>query len=69
MSESVTRFIIAWLPLILIMGGYLVYARYAQRGYRQHIDRVEAINDRLVDSNSQIIAELRDIKEILRDRK
>jgi len=72
-SGSTVELLFAWLPLIVIVIGYLVYARYTQRSYwanyKGHIDRVEAINDRLIASNADIVAELREIKEILKDRK
>ena len=59
----------AWLPLIVIFGLLIVLAAYQMRSYGKHVDRVQTINDEILAINREMIAELREIKEILRDRK
>ena len=56
------------LPLLLLLGVIFLIARYQMRSYGKHVERVENINDELVSLNRQIVVELREIKEILRDR-
>lgn len=60
---------LAWLPLLLIIAAVVVMARYQMSSYRKHVDRVEASNGELVTLNREMVAELREIKEVLRERK
>lgn len=60
---------LGWLPLIVIFVLLIVLAVYQMRSYGRHVDRVQTINDEILALNREMIGELRQIKEILRDRK
>lgn len=60
--------LIAWLPLIVILGVFLGLGIYQMRKHQGHVDQVTDINNELVAINREMIAELREIKELLRDR-
>lgn len=59
---------VTWLPLIVIFVLFIVLGAYQMRGYGRHVDRVQSINDEILAINREMISELREIKEILRDR-
>jgi hypothetical protein len=59
----------AWLPLFVILAGFLGLGILSSRTYRKQVDRVENINAEILANNRQLVAELREIKEILKDRK
>ncbi|WP_417579298.1 hypothetical protein [Pelagibacterium sp.] len=58
----------AWLPFIILVVVFVVLSRLAQRSYKKHVDDVNAVNQAIVDTNRGMIAELREIKQILKDR-
>ncbi len=62
----------AWLPVVfvvaLFLGGAWWVSRQQMRSYGQHVAEVKAINDEIVATNRDMIAELREIKQILKDR-
>ena len=60
---------LAWLPLIFFLVLFVALAVYQMRSYGRHVDRVQTINDEILAINREMIGELRQIKEILRDRK
>ena len=57
------------LPLLLLIGAGVLLSRYQMKSYGKHVDKVEAINNELITLNRDMVAELRQIKEILKDRK
>lgn len=61
--------LIAWLPFVLIIGVFLWFSVSQMRSYKKHVDRVQTINDEILEINQAMIAELREIKEILKDHK
>ena len=60
---------LGWLPLIVIFVLFIALAVHQMRSYGRHVDRVQTINDEILAINREMIGELRQIKEILRDRK
>ena len=64
--------LIAWLPLLVIfavLAVFMVLAIRQSRSYGRHVDRVHSINDEILTTNREMISELREIKELLRDRR
>jgi len=57
------------LPLLLLIGAGAWLSRYQMKSYGKHVDKVEAINNELLTLNREVVAELREIKELLKDRK
>ena len=61
--------LIVWLPLVLFLAAFGFFLRRSTRTYYEHVDQVNAVNQAIVDTNKEMIAELREIKDILRDQK
>ncbi len=61
--------VVAWSPLIIVVVAVAITGRMSMKSYSDHVARVEAINQDLVKMNSEMVAELREIKHILKDRK
>ena len=65
-------FIAAWLtPLLILlvfMGAGVLISKRQMRSYGKHVAEVKAINDELVAINRKMVAELREIKTILKGR-
>ncbi|MGL4281891.1 MAG: hypothetical protein ACRCS0_16140 [Albidovulum sp.] len=73
----------AWLPFIVLVGVSFWLMRRSMKSYAAHIDEVgrinresqevsreaQAINREVLDLNRQMLAELREIKNALKDRK
>ena len=59
--------IIAWLPLLALVALFLSLVARSQKSYKRHVDEVNAVNQQIVDTNREMIAELREIKELLKD--
>lgn len=55
------------LGVLILAGAWL--SRYQLRSYGKHVAQVEAINNELLTLNRDMVAELREIKAILKDRK
>ncbi|MEO1745134.1 MAG: hypothetical protein AAFR13_01245 [Pseudomonadota bacterium] len=67
MGEQTTADVIAtWLPLVIIFGAFAVFMRSSMRQYYKHVDEVNAVNQQIVDTNREMLAELKAIKEELR---
>ena len=64
--------IAAWLPFVVVvslfLGIGLWISKHQMRRYGEHVDQVNAVNDELKAINREMLAELREIKEILKDR-
>lgn len=58
----------AWLPLIIILVVFVFWARAAKKQYQKHVDEVNGVNQQIVDTNREMIAELREIKQVLKDQ-
>lgn len=80
MAEAWIKFIIAWGPLALILGGFIYFSARASRKYYTkydgYIDRVNDINERILAYNQEMIgelrsmtSELRQLKEVMKSRK
>lgn len=63
------EFLVAWLPFIVIMMVLFFFLRVSQRKYAGHIDEVNRINQEILETNREMIAELREIAKILKDQK
>ena len=61
--------LVAWVPLALFVALFAFFFRRSTRSYYEHVDQVNAVNQAIVDTNKEMIAELREIKEILRNQK
>lgn len=61
--------LLAWLPLVIIMVAVVFFSRRSMKSYAAHVAHVEKINNELVEINREMIAELREIKQILKDQK
>ena len=59
---------IAWLPLLVLLGAVWWGYRVSMRRYKEHVDEVNTVNQKIVDTNQEMIAELREIKELLKRR-
>lgn len=57
-----------WLPFIILIGVVLFLIRAGNRQYRVHVDEVNAVNQQIADTNREMIAELKEIKQILKDQ-
>lgn len=68
-AKAVLDALIAWLPLVVIFLVFIALGSHQMRSYKQHVDQVTDINNELVAINREMISELREIKEILKDRK
>jgi hypothetical protein len=64
-----TEAIVAWLPVIIIALAIGYAGRQSMKSYAGHVSRIEAMNNDLVDQNGEILAELREIKQLLKDQK
>ena len=60
--------LVVWLPLVLLLVAFGLFLRRSTRTYYEHVNQVNAVNQAIVDTNNEMIAELREIKDILRDR-
>ena len=58
----------AWLPFLFLLAFLFFFARSANKHYRQHVDEVNVVNQQIVDTNREMIAELKEIKQILKDQ-
>ena len=66
------EFVATWAPLILFVAFFVFIASRMSRkqmgAYSEHVAEVKAINDELIALNREMVAELREIKQILKDR-
>ena len=66
------EFVATWAPLALFVAFFLFIASRMSRKqtstYSEHVAEVKAINDELIALNREAVAELREIKQILKDR-
>ena len=59
----------AWIPLVLILLGFVWLARWQTRKYNGHIDDVTTINNEILETNREMITVLKDINQTLKDQK
>ena len=67
-EQSTSATIATWLPFIILLVAVFFFMRSANRHYRSHVDEVNAVNQQIVDTNREMIAELKEIKQILKDQ-
>ncbi len=67
--SELIELIVAWLPLIILMGIWWFLVRKWNRQYRGHVDQVNAINAEILAANREMLAELSEIRKALQDRK
>ncbi|MBO6639680.1 MAG: hypothetical protein JJ920_18110 [Roseitalea sp.] len=67
-TQSTAELIAAWLPFLVLLAVVWVGYRYSMKHYRSHVDEVNAVNQQIVDTNREMIAELKEIKQILKDQ-
>ena len=60
--------LVAWGPLAFLVAVIWFWGRSANNKYKQHVDEVNAVNQQIVDTNREMIAELKEIKQILKDQ-
>ncbi|MCD7058337.1 hypothetical protein [Pelagibacterium xiamenense] len=60
--------LVALLPVLILVALVVAVARWAQRAYKRLVDETSAANRAIADSNRELIAELREIKQILKDQ-
>ncbi|EFL88075.1 hypothetical protein [Ahrensia sp. R2A130] len=58
----------AFLPLIIIFAALAWLARWQMRTYSTHIAHVNTINQEILNSNREMIAELKTLNQTLKDR-
>ena len=63
------EFIVAWAPLALVIIIMVAMARLSMKSYSRHVARVEEINKDLTALTQEMVAELREIKQLLKDQK
>ncbi|WEK05049.1 MAG: hypothetical protein P0Y65_02000 [Candidatus Devosia phytovorans] len=61
--------IVTWAPLVLIVIAVAITGRMSVKSYSNHVARVEEINKDLVVMTQEMVAELRAIKQLLKDQK
>ncbi|SKA35582.1 hypothetical protein [Consotaella salsifontis] len=61
-------FVGIWLPIILLIAVMVWLMQRSRRTMARHVAETEAINERILEANRDIVTELREIKLILRDR-
>ncbi|MEL6437537.1 MAG: hypothetical protein AAFP99_12175 [Pseudomonadota bacterium] len=65
-GQTTADVIATWLPLVIIFGAFAFFMRSSMRQYYKHVDEVNAVNQQIVDTNREMLAELKAIKEELR---
>ena len=58
----------AWIPLIVILAIFLLFLRYTKRTREKYMGDMQKMNEDVINLNREMVAQLREIKEILRDR-
>lgn len=61
--------VVAWAPLVIIFVLVIVMGRLSMKSYSSHVARVEEINKDLVVMTQEMVAELREIKQLLKDQR
>lgn len=61
--------VVAWAPLVIIFVLVIVMGRLSMKSYSNHVARVEEINKDLVVMTQEMVAELREIKQLLKDQR
>ncbi|MEM5502423.1 hypothetical protein WNY59_12585 [Ahrensia kielensis] len=56
------------LPFAVLFGGLFLFLRATNRHYQKHVHEVNSVNQKIADTNREMIAELREIKQLLKDR-
>ncbi|MEM6384304.1 MAG: hypothetical protein AAF739_16645 [Pseudomonadota bacterium] len=67
-EQSSFDLIAAWLPFLVLIGVFLLFLRTAKKQQDSHVRDVNAVNQLIVDTNREMIAELKEIKQILKDQ-
>lgn len=60
--------LLAWAPLALFAGVFIWFGIRQMNSYHAHVEEVKHINDELIVLTREMAAELREIKQILKDR-
>ena len=60
---------VSWLPMILIMGAWFIFASFHSRKQRLLIVDATNSNNDLVIANRELTAEIRELKSVLKDKK
>jgi hypothetical protein len=58
-----------WAPVAFFLIVAVVASVYQMRSYGRHVDRVQKMQDEMLALSRESIIELREIKEILKDRR
>jgi hypothetical protein len=73
---SLTEFLVAWLPLVIIVAVFGLIGRRQMKTYYNHVDEVNRVNRELVDVTREVaevsrknLAALHEIKSLLEGRK
>ena len=61
--------IAAWLPLAIIIVVVVIMGRLSMKSYSNHVARVEQINQENTALTREMVAELREIKQLLKDQR
>jgi len=61
--------IVIWAPLVLIIIAVVITGRMSMKSYSNHVARVEEINKDISALTQEMVAELREIKQLLKDQK
>jgi BMFP domain-containing protein YqiC len=71
-----TDFLVAWVPLLLILAVFVLVGRRQMKTYYAHVDEVNRVNRELVDVTKEVaavsrenLAALQEIKSLLESRK
>ena len=62
------EFLVAWGPFLLFAVLFIGIGIQQMRRYEAHVNEVKHINDELIELTREMAAELREIKQILKDR-
>lgn len=62
------EFLVSWGPFLLIAILLIGIGVQQMRRYEAHVNEVKHINDELIELTREMAAELREIKQILKDR-
>ena len=67
-SAEWSELIVAWLPLVILLGAWAYYMRFANRHYKAHVAEVNETNAAILAANREMLTELRAIRTALECR-
>lgn len=66
--EELISLLVNWLPLLVLLVAWVYFMRRANRNYKAHVAEVNGVNAQILEANREMLAELREIKAVLKDK-